>query len=74
MDDASFDGEKGRFGGRPNAHDFHPLWFFCVGGVLTGMPPVKKETSRQADAAKSAAKPWYFSSLTMSMPTALMMR
>ena len=43
----------------------------CV--VETGMP-VSEESSRQAAPAMSAAKPWYFSSFTISMPTALMMR
>ena len=45
--------------------------FVCV--VLTGTP-VSDENSRQAEAAMSAENPWYFSSFTMSMPTALIMR
>ena len=42
------------------------LVLVCV--VLTGMPPTL-ESRRQKAAERSAEKPWYFSSLTMSMPT-----
>ena len=44
------------------------LVLVCV--VLTGMPPTL-ESRRQKAAERSAEKPWYFSSLTMSMPTDL---
>ena len=42
------------------------LVFVCV--VDTGMPKML-ERSRHEAAARSAEKPWYFSSRTMSMPT-----
>ena len=38
--------------------------------VDTGMPN-RLEYKRQKEAARSAEKPWYFSSLTISMPTDL---
>ena len=41
--------------------------------VETGMP-VKLETSSVVTVVIDAATPWYFSSFTMSMATALMMR
>ena len=42
--------------------------FVCV--VLTGIPKTE-ESKRHEAAAMSAEKPWYFSSLTISMPTDL---
>ena len=39
--------------------------------VETGMPKTEL-ISRLTEAARSAEKPWYFSRLTMSMPTDLM--
>ena len=43
----------------------------CV--VDTGIPNSELK-SRDTEAARSAEKPWYFSSFTISMPTDLMMR
>ena len=45
--------------------------FVCV--VLTGRPNIEA-VNRHKTAAKSAENPWYFSSLTISIPTDLMIR
>ena len=42
--------------------------------VETGMPSTVMDSSRHSALDRSAEKPWYFSSRTMSMPTDLMMR